>query len=336
MEHCLNGRGVSCDTHPRIQFGRLINGFTLLSATNSLLETRIDSMKRVLSKAFSLPHFLGVFKPAQMGFTSRATVLTLAASILSLHCTAEDTKQAKPTTGSQNHTLVNTTNTPHPAPAKSDTVLRHAVFFSFNENSSDADVQKVVKAFAALPKKIDAIIDFQSGINNSPEGLDDGFTHCFLLTFKDEEGRETYLPHPAHREFGATLRPHLNDVFVIDYWGEMPDPAPKRQLKHAVFFKFKEDADPAAIKQVEEAFAALPSKIDSIKSFEWGTNNSPETHDDDFTHCFMVTFDSEEGREKYLPHPDHLQFVEVLKPVLDKVRVLDFWEDGFRKNRKKK
>ena len=44
----------------------------------------------------------------------------------------------------------------------------------------------------------------------------------------------------------------------------------------------------------------------------------------------MVTFDSEEGREQYLPHPDHMNFVEVLKPVLDKVRVLDFWEDGYR------
>ena len=39
----------------------------------------------------------------------------------------------------------------------------------------------------------------------------------------------------------------------------------------------------------------------------------------------MVTFDSEKGRAEYLPHPDHMAFVEVLKPVLDKVRVLDFW-----------
>ncbi|MFK7818777.1 MAG: Dabb family protein, partial [Planctomycetaceae bacterium] len=76
----------------------------------------------------------------------------------------------------------------------------------------------------------------------------------------------------------------------------------------------------------EEAFAALPSKIDGIKAFEWGTNNSPEKNDDGFTHGFMETFDSEAGREQYLPHPDHKAFVEVLLPVLDKVRVLDFWD----------
>lgn len=210
-------------------------------------------------------------------------------------------------------------------------VLRHAVFFSFKETSNAEQIQGVVDAFAALPQKIDAIIDFQSGTNNSPEGLDDGFTHCFLLTFKNEAGREVYLPHPAHTgEFASTLRPHLKDVFVIDYWGTTSDNDQNRELKHAVFFKFKDDADPAAVKRVEDAFAALPSKIDSIKSFEWGKNNSPETHDDEFTHCFMVTFNSEEGREKYLPHPDHKAFVEVLKPVLDKVRVLDFWEDEYK------
>ena len=118
----------------------------------------------------------------------------------------------------------------------------------------------------------------------------------------------------------------MKDVFVIDYWGTPSEAEIDRELKHAVFFKFKDDADPAAVNKVEEAFAALPSKIDAIKAFEWGVNNSPESNDDGFTHCFMVTFDSEEGREAYLPHPDHLAFVEVLKPVLDKVRVLDFWE----------
>ncbi len=214
-------------------------------------------------------------------------------------------------------------------PAMNDTdgkLLRHAVFFSFNEDSTEENVADVTAAFAALPSKIDSIVDFQWGTNNSPEDLDDGFTHGFLLTFKDEAGREVYLPHPAHTgEFADTLRPHMKDVFVIDYWGKPHQNEIKRELKHAVFFKFKDDADPDDVKKVEQAFAALPGKIDSIKAFEWGTNNSPESHDDGFTHCFMVTFDSEEGRAAYLPHPEHLAFVEVLKPVLDKVRVIDFW-----------
>lgn len=208
---------------------------------------------------------------------------------------------------------------------RSNQLLRHAVFFSFKETSSEEDIQKVAEAFAALPKKIDAIVDFQWGVNNSPEKLNDGFTHCFLLTFKDEAGRKTYLPHPEHKAFGDVLRPHMAKVFVIDYWGTPSKKPLEKELKHAVFFKFKDDASPEDVRAIEEAFAALPEKIEAIKAFEWGRNNSPEKHDHGFTHCFMVTFDSEEGRKAYLPHKAHEEFVKQLKPVLDKARVLDFW-----------
>ena len=208
----------------------------------------------------------------------------------------------------------------------SDSVLRHAVFFKFKDESSEADIQGVTDAFAALPKSIPEIIDFQWGVNNSGEGHDNGFTHCFLLTFKDESGRDVYLPHAAHKAFVDVLRPHMADVFVIDYFGKAADSGIEKELKHCVFFKFKDDAAADDVEKVENAFAALPGKVDAIKDFEWGKNNSPESHDDGFTHCFMVTFDSEDGIKEYLPHPDHVAFVEVLKPVLDKVRVLDFWE----------
>lgn len=203
-------------------------------------------------------------------------------------------------------------------------VLRHAVFFSFKEESSEEDVQGVVDAFRDLPSKIEEIIDFEWGVNNSPEAFDDGFTHCFILTFADDAGRKVYLPHDAHAAFGDVLRPHMKDVFVIDYWGDKDRPAVDGALRHAVFFRFKEDAAAEDVTKVEEAFAALPSKIEQIKAFEWGTNNSPEKHDDGFTHCFMVTFDSDEGRAAYLPHEDHMAFVEILEPVLDAPRVLDF------------
>ncbi|MCC9599977.1 Dabb family protein [Stieleria sp. JC731] len=212
----------------------------------------------------------------------------------------------------------------HPS-QKPTGLLRHAVFFSFKDSSSKEDVQKVVDTFAALPDKIDSIVDFQYGVNNSPEGLDEGFTHCFLLSFKDEAGRAKYLPHPAHKEFGNVLRPHMEKVFVIDYWGDPKQPKVDEPLLHAVFFAFKEDASKEGVQKVEEAFAALPSKIDGINAFEWGINNSPERHDNGFTHCFLVSFESENARKNYLPHPDHQAFVGVLKPVLDKVRVLDFW-----------
>lgn len=96
--------------------------------------------------------------------------------------------------------------------------LRHVVMFKFKDSATPEQIQKVEEAFAALPKKIPEIIDFEWGTNNSPEGLSQGLTHCFLLTFEDEAGRAVYLPHPEHKKFGKVLRPILDKVVVVDYF----------------------------------------------------------------------------------------------------------------------
>lgn len=96
--------------------------------------------------------------------------------------------------------------------------LRHVVLFKFKDSTSTANIEKVEAAFSALPAKIPQIRDYEWGTNNSPEGLEKGFTHCFFLTFDSEEDRAIYLPHPDHKAFGEVLSPHLGDVLVIDYW----------------------------------------------------------------------------------------------------------------------
>jgi hypothetical protein len=54
---------------------------------------------------------------------------------------------------------------------------------------------------------------------------------------------------------------------------------PQKLLRHVVLSSFKEGSTPEQIKTVTDAFAELPKKIKQIKSFEWGTNNSPESRD---------------------------------------------------------
>lgn len=95
--------------------------------------------------------------------------------------------------------------------------LRHIVLLQFKEGTSPEKVKEIEAEFCKLPSKIPTIVDFEWGTNNSPEGLADGFTHCFLVTFNDAEGRAVYLPHQAHQAFVAILKPHLEKVLVIDY-----------------------------------------------------------------------------------------------------------------------
>jgi hypothetical protein len=116
-------------------------------------------------------------------------------------------------------------------------------------------------------------------------------------------------------------------ILIISACAKKSETTPriKKQLRHVVLFKFKKEATQKAIKNIENAFIALPSKIEAIKDFEWGLNNSPEGLSKGLTHCFFVTFNSEEDRTAYLPHPAHKAFVALLDPHLDDVLVLDYW-----------
>ena len=62
-------------------------------------------------------------------------------------------------------------------------LLRHVVLFKFKDSSSVADIKKAEDAFRALPSKIKEIKSLEWGINNSPEELNQGFTHCFFVSF---------------------------------------------------------------------------------------------------------------------------------------------------------
>ena len=96
--------------------------------------------------------------------------------------------------------------------------LRHVVLFQFKDGTPNEKVSEIEDAFRALPAKIDVIQDFEWGTDVSVEGKAGGFTHCFFVTFVSEADRDAYLPHADHSAFGALLRPHLENVLVVDYW----------------------------------------------------------------------------------------------------------------------
>jgi hypothetical protein len=96
--------------------------------------------------------------------------------------------------------------------------LKHVVSFKFKESASKEDIAKLEREFKGLEKKIKEIKGFEAGTNNSPEGLNKGFTHAWILTFDSEADRNTYLKHPDHEQFGKLAGSLIADVFVIDFW----------------------------------------------------------------------------------------------------------------------
>lgn len=97
--------------------------------------------------------------------------------------------------------------------------VKHIVVFKYKDTATPAQIDEVTAAFKALKDKIPGIVSFESGLNNSPEKLNKGFTHIYLLTFKDVASRDAYLPHPDHKKFGELLGKLgvLEEVFVVDF-----------------------------------------------------------------------------------------------------------------------
>lgn len=96
-------------------------------------------------------------------------------------------------------------------------MMRHIVLFKFNDDVEQAKIDEVVEVFGNLPSQINQIIDYEAGTNVSPENLAQGFTHAFVVTFRDAAGRDAYLPHPAHKEFVKLIDGKIDKVLVVDF-----------------------------------------------------------------------------------------------------------------------
>ena len=104
--------------------------------------------------------------------------------------------------------------------SSAEKVLRHIVLYKFKDAVTPSQLQEVVDTFGALPKKIDTIIGYEAGTNVSTEGKAEGFTHAFVVTFKNEKDLAAYLVHPAHEAYVKVVRDKREKVIVFDYWAE--------------------------------------------------------------------------------------------------------------------
>jgi len=92
---------------------------------------------------------------------------------------------------------------------------------------------------------------------------------------------------------------------------------------HVVLFALKPDVDAAALGDLGNALAALPSKIPGIVDYAWGENVNPEGLDRGYRHGFVMTFESIAARDAYLTHPAHTAVHPLIDAVTDTVLVFD-------------
>jgi hypothetical protein len=99
--------------------------------------------------------------------------------------------------------------------------VKHLVIFKFKPDTDPAVIDRIMRELAALVGPIPGLLNFQGGVYSGPypgaTGLNQGYTHGFVMTFQDAAARAAYLPHPEHVRFKDGLVPHLLDVVAFDF-----------------------------------------------------------------------------------------------------------------------
>ncbi len=96
-------------------------------------------------------------------------------------------------------------------------------------------------------------------------------------------------------------------------------------LRHVVMFGWKPEVPADKVREIEDAFRALPAKIPQVAAFEWGTDVSVQGFSRGFTHCFVVSFASEADRDGYQAHPDHQAFIALSRPNVAQLLTFDYF-----------
>jgi hypothetical protein len=90
-------------------------------------------------------------------------------------------------------------------------LVKHIVMFSFQEGTTDAQMQQVKDALQRLQKQIPAIVSYEVGEDlllesgqNHPAGKNRRL--CYSACFHSAEDYDAYQVHPAHQAFLALLK----------------------------------------------------------------------------------------------------------------------------------
>jgi hypothetical protein len=96
-------------------------------------------------------------------------------------------------------------------------MVRHFGVFQFKHGVGDEQIAACFAEMKGMVGKIPGLLDMECGPYDSPEGLNDGFTHGFIMSFDSAASRDAYLPHPEHERVKEIVVPHLERVVVFDF-----------------------------------------------------------------------------------------------------------------------
>ena len=102
--------------------------------------------------------------------------------------------------------------------------------------------------------------------------------------------------------------------------------AAEKQIHHMVMFTWKEGTTQEQADAIAKALTGLKTTVPGIVSLTYGKQTSTEgaAQKHGFQYGLSVVFTNAAARDGYVTHAAHVAAVEVLKPSLADVAVLDY------------
>ena len=84
-------------------------------------------------------------------------------------------------------------------------MIRHIVLVKFKSDISEAQIADIFAELHEIKAQIPGVLDITAGRSESPEQIERGYMHGFVVDFTDWEALQTYQDHPDHKVLGGKL-----------------------------------------------------------------------------------------------------------------------------------
>ncbi len=94
--------------------------------------------------------------------------------------------------------------------------IEHVVLFKLKSDVPGVQKEALLLNLLALRDRIPGVLQASAGVNFSARAQ--GYTHGFVVRFKDRQALETYIVHPAHvAVVEQYVKPVSEAVLALDY-----------------------------------------------------------------------------------------------------------------------
>ncbi len=99
-------------------------------------------------------------------------------------------------------------------------MIRHIVLTKFKPDVSEETIQGIYGGLSALAETLPGAANFTGGRSESPEQIERGYMHGFVIDFDSWDALQTYADNEEHKALGGQLVANavggIDGILVLD------------------------------------------------------------------------------------------------------------------------